>query len=171
MHLNQCKTAKKNPSISSGFFTFMHFELRPACRRARNVVPICFTVEKFPREVKGLGQGYMEVKDRNHPNCLPLRKGDLIGQQCPFSRSLASGAIVWGPTDGSGCLQSLPVSPGFYTALGVRESLFLQCCHHGGTCYIFPLLRGCVLAQGSQVLSRHTADVSDRRPGRHQVSQ
>lgn len=126
MHLNQCKTAKKNPPTSSGFFTFMSFEWRPACRRARNVVPICFIVEKFPREVKGFGQGYMEVKDRNHPNCLPLRKGDLIGQQCLFSRNL------WGQTNGSGCLQGLPVSPGFYTGLGVRESLFLQCYRRGG---------------------------------------
>lgn len=137
---------------SSGFFTFMHFEWRPAGRRARNVVPICFIVEKFPGEVKGLGQGYVEVKGRNHPYCLPLSKGDLIGQQCPFSRDLR------GPTDGSGCLQGLPVSPGFYTSLGVRESLFLHCCRRGRTCYIFPLPGGCVLAQSSQVLSRHTAD-------------
>lgn len=64
-----------------------------------------------------------------------------------------------------------PVSPGFYTGLGVRESLFLHCCRRGRTCCIFPLPGGCVLAQSSQVLSRHTADASDMWPGRHQVSQ
>lgn len=40
---------------------------------------IYFIIEKFPREVKCLGQGYMEVKSRNHPNCLPFKKSDLIG--------------------------------------------------------------------------------------------
>lgn len=42
--------------------------------RARNVVPICFIVDKFPGEVKGLGQGYMEVKDRNHPQLFAIKK-------------------------------------------------------------------------------------------------
>lgn len=66
MNLNQCKsttTTKKSVTLS-GFFKFIHFELRPECSRDRNVVPICFIAEKFPREVKCLGQGYREVKNR-----------------------------------------------------------------------------------------------------------
>lgn len=73
MNLNQCKTTR-NSATSSGFFTFMHFEWRPAGRRARNVVPICFIAGKFPGEVKGLGQGYMEVKSRNHPPLFAIKK-------------------------------------------------------------------------------------------------
>lgn len=149
MNLNQRKIAK-NPATSSGFFTFMfeiHFELRPACRRARNVVPICFIVEKFPRAVKGLGQGYMEVKDRNHPNCLPFKKGDLTGQLSqeiwPYrwewlfaGLARLTWALHW--SGGEGIIVFAVLSP------------------WGGACYISPLPGGCVLAQNSQVLSRHS---------------
>lgn len=91
--------------------TNLQFELRPEFSSPKSVVPICFIVEKFPREVKYLSQGSREVKGRNHPNCIPLGICDLIRQPGPFSGNLASGAIGWGPTDHLAYLNNLCSPP------------------------------------------------------------
>lgn len=81
---------------------------------------IYFIIEKFPREVKCLCQGYIEVKSRNHSDCLPLRKCDLIGQWC-LSQEMClleqlSGVLRMGLTAWMACLSH----PRSYTGLRVR---------------------------------------------------
>lgn len=123
---------------------------------------------KIPRRGQGFwSRVHGSQGQKPPPNCLPLRKGGLIRQQWPFSRNL------WGPTGGSGCLQVACLTWVLHRSGGEGVVVFAVLPPWEGVLHlpIFPLPGGCVLAQSSQGLSRHTADARDTWPGRHQVSQ
>lgn len=108
INFNQCRSTKSNNF--KWILQIYTIWIKASMLQGKECGSIYFIIEKFPREVKCLCQGYIEVKSRNHSDCLPLRKCDLIGQWCPFSRNLSSWTVDWGPTDGFDCLDGLPVS-------------------------------------------------------------
>lgn len=65
INFNQCRSTESN--YFKWILQIYTIWIKASMLQGKECGSIYFIIEKFPREVKCPGQGYMEVKSRNHP--------------------------------------------------------------------------------------------------------